>query len=62
MNDLAQYVPDWVVKYGPWVVTAASAAASALPYPTSEPWLTLRKVLDWLAFNFGKATNAAAPK
>lgn len=44
-------------QYVPVIITAAAAAAAVLPQPTSEPWLTLRKLLDWAALNFGNAKN-----
>lgn len=48
-----------IVKYGPMVITAASAAAAVLPKPTDGTiWSTVRKVLDWAALNVGNSKNA----
>lgn len=48
---------DLVMHWGPIVITAAAAAAAALPQPESQPWVTLRKLLDWAALNVGNAKN-----
>jgi hypothetical protein len=47
-----------VATYLPYIITAAAAAAAALP--KAEPgsvWATVRGVIDFLALNFGNATN-----
>ena len=50
-----------IATYAPMVIAAASAAASVLPQPKSEPWATMRKILDWAALNIGNAKNAPKP-
>ena len=47
-----------ITTYGPWVITAAAAAAAALPQGSpGSPWATVRTVIDALALNFGNAKN-----
>ena len=51
-----------IVTYGPWVVSAAAAAAAALPQGApSSTWATVRQVIDLLALNFGNAANKPKP-
>lgn len=54
MDKVTEYM-----QYIPYVVAAASAAAATLP-PGKEGsvWFTVRKVIDFLAVNFGNAKNA----
>jgi hypothetical protein len=55
----AQTFFSYIMTYGPTVIAAASAAASALPQ--AKPGTTydvIRKGIDFLAFNFGNAKNA----
>jgi hypothetical protein len=47
------------ITYLTYVVTAAAAAAAVLPQTGPSWWVALRKVVDFLAANFGHATNAA---
>ena len=47
-----------VVTYAPMAIAAASAASAALPQTGPAWWVTTRKVIDFLAFNFGNAKNA----
>ena len=59
MQNFLQEASHAVITYGPWVVTAASAAAAALP--SAKPgsvWAQVRTVIDFLAINFGSAKNA----
>lgn len=62
MNELMQV--DWgkmagvVTTYGPWIVTIASAAASALPRGSQGTWwAAIRGIVEVLAVNFGHAKN-----
>ena len=57
ISKILGFLAEWV----PMVVTAAAAAAAVLPYPTTQPWLAIRKAIDWAALNIGKAKNSAAP-
>jgi hypothetical protein len=47
-----------IMQYMPYVISAAAAAAAVLP-PAQEGtiWFTVRKVIDFLAINFGNAKN-----
>ncbi|MDD5305608.1 MAG: hypothetical protein PHS14_21115 [Elusimicrobia bacterium] len=48
-----------VFTYGPAIIGAASAAAATLPQgKEGSTWYTVRKVIDFAAFNFGNAANA----
>ncbi len=48
----------WTISYGPWIVTAAAAAAATLPAPRPGTlWATIRTAIDVLAMNFGNAKN-----
>ena len=52
------YITTFVTTYGPWVVTAAAAAAAALPQAApGSVWATIRSLIDLLAMNFGNAAN-----
>lgn len=48
-----------VATYGPIAIAAASAAAATLPQTGPAWWIWTRKGIDFLAFNFGNARNAA---
>ncbi len=49
--EYAQYIPD--------VIAAAAAAAAVLPKgEEGSVWAMVRKVIDFLAINFGQAKNA----
>ncbi len=54
MDKIMEYA-EWV----PYVIAAASAAAAALPAGAEgSTWFKVRKVIDFLAMNFGRAKNA----
>jgi hypothetical protein len=55
-----QPIIDFVIQWGPIAVTAAAAAAAALPQGApGSTWSLIRKGLDFLAMNFGNAKNLA---
>jgi len=54
MKDILVQILGWI----PYIVTAAAAAAAALPVPADGTiWSTIRKVIDFLAVNVGNAKN-----
>lgn len=53
------HILDLLAFYGPWVITAAAAAAASVP--PGEPgtwWYVARQFIDFLALNFGHAAPA----
>lgn len=45
-------------QYVPYVISAAAAAAAVLPQGAEgSVWYQIRKVIDFLAANFGNAKN-----
>lgn len=53
MEHIAEYL-TWIA----YAVAAASAASAALPQTGPDWWVKTRKVIDFLAANFGHARNA----
>ena len=47
-----------IVKIVPWLVMGASLIAALTPTPIDDNWVKKAyKVLDWVAFNVGKAKD-----
>jgi hypothetical protein len=54
-------IPQYI-ELGFMIVGAASAIAAIVPIPQAVvPLIVARKILDMLAFNFGRSRNAVQP-
>jgi hypothetical protein len=58
--SFSDFLPVFL-HYAPMVISAASAAAAALPQGNAGAWGVIRGVIDTLAINFGNAENATKP-
>jgi len=59
MLSFLQWVIGWI-QVIPWLVMAASIIAALTPTPADDKLVgKLYKILDWFAFNVGKAKEKA---
>jgi len=56
-----EVIPQYI-ELGFMIIGAASAVAAIVPIPQAVgPLIIARKILDMLAFNFGRSRNAVQP-
>ena len=54
----AQDVLNWLVTYGPWIISAAAAAMAVLPQGKKGGWWDMvRTIVNYAAMNWGHSKN-----